>query len=174
MIYSSRDLTDPASSKTRNTGRTSNWACNLLETKYRWNVYSCTIPKSKPAVSTPDKLNPHTASATNRQLWLRQTLSALNATNSETETPENTNITQSKSLPLPKSLYIISLTQPIPLYERALLLLLQPHRLELFVHHGRRVMEHARHRFPGAVRLHQSFPGHLHNALVAACRPLER
>ena len=29
------------------------------------------------------------------------------------------------------------------------------------MHHGRRVMEHARHRLPGALRLRQSFPGHL-------------
>ena len=34
-------------------------------------------------------------------------------------------------------------------------------------------MEHARHRLPGALRLLQSFPGHLDNELVAACSPLD-
>ena len=33
-------------------------------------------------------------------------------------------------------------------------------------------MEHARHRLPGALRL-ESFPGHLDDELVAACRPLD-
>ena len=41
------------------------------------NVYSSTIAKT--AASTPEKLCPHTASAMNRQLWLRQARSALNA-----------------------------------------------------------------------------------------------
>ena len=34
-------------------------------------------------------------------------------------------------------------------------------------------MEHARHRLPGALRLLQSFPGHLGDELVAACSPLD-
>ena len=34
-------------------------------------------------------------------------------------------------------------------------------------------MEHARHRLPGALRLLQSFLGHLDNELVAACSPLD-
>ena len=63
--------------------------------------------------------------------------------------------------------------RPIPLHERPLLLHLQPQRPELFVQHGRRVMEHARHRLPRALRLLQSFPGHLDNELVTACSPLD-
>ena len=43
-------------------------------------MYSSTIATRKTAASTPDKLCPHIASALNRQLWLRQALSALNAT----------------------------------------------------------------------------------------------
>ena len=50
---------------------------------------------------------------------------------------------------------------------RPLLLCLQPQRLELYAQHGRRVMEHARHRLPGALRLLQSL-GHLDNEFVAA------
>ena len=34
-------------------------------------------------------------------------------------------------------------------------------------------MEYARHRLPGAVRLVQSFPGHIGNELVAACSLLD-
>ena len=59
------------------------------------------------------------------------------------------------------------------MHERPLLLRLQPQRLELFAQHGRLVMEHARHRLPGALRLLQSFLGHLDNELVAACSPLD-
>ena len=40
-------------------------------------MYSRTIATSKTTASTPDKLCPHTALAINRQLWLRQALSAL-------------------------------------------------------------------------------------------------
>ena len=46
---------------------------------------------------------------------------------------------------------------------------LQPQPLELFAQHGWRVMEHARHRLPGALCLLESFPGHLHHELVGAC-----
>ena len=34
-------------------------------------------------------------------------------------------------------------------------------------------MGYARHRLPGALRLLQSFPGHLDNELVPACSPLD-
>ena len=63
--------------------------------------------------------------------------------------------------------------QSIPLHERPSLRRLQLQRLELFAQHGRRVMEHARHRLPGALRLLQSFPGQLDNELVAACNLLD-
>ena len=46
----------------------------------------------------------------------------------------------------PPNHIIRSQTQPIPLYERPLLLRLQSQRLELFLQHGQRVMEDARHR----------------------------
>ena len=58
------------------------------------------------------------------------------------------------------------------MHERPPLLRLHPQRLELFVQHGRRVIEHARHRLPGALRLLQCFPGHLDNELVATSSPL--
>ena len=57
-------------------------------------------------------------------------------------------------------------TQPIPLYESPLLTRLQPQRLELFSQHGRRAIKHARHRFPGALRLLRPFPGHLDDETV--------
>ena len=44
---------------------------------------------------------------------------------------------------------------------------------ELFAQHDLRVMEHARHRLPDALRLLQSFPGHLDNERVAACSPID-
>ena len=59
------------------------------------------------------------------------------------------------------------------MHERPPLLRLHPQRLELFVHHRRRVIEHARHRLPGALRLLQCSPGHLDNELVAACNPID-
>ena len=86
MIYSSRALTDPASSKTRTTRHTSNCTCDLPKKDHTRNVDSSTIATSKAAASTPDKLCPHTASAMTRQLWLRQALSAPNA-----ETPSQKN-----------------------------------------------------------------------------------
>ena len=75
--------------------------------------------------------------------------------------------------PLPKSQYTGSQTQPVPLHKRPLLLCLQPQRLEFFAQQGRRVMEHGRHRLPGALRLLQSFLGHLDNELVATCSPFD-
>ena len=66
-----------------------------------------------------------------------------------------------------------SQTQSITLHERPLLLRFNLQRLELFAQHGRRVMEHARHRVSGALRLLQSFPGHLDNERVTACSPLD-
>ena len=63
--------------------------------------------------------------------------------------------------------------QSMPLHEHPLLLRLQPQRLEFFAEHGRRVMEYARHRLPGALRLLQSLPHHLDNELVAACSSLD-
>ena len=172
MMYSSRALTDPTSSQTRTTRHTSNCACNLRKTDHTRNVYSSTIATSKTTASTPDKLCPHTALAINRQLWLRQALSALNA-----ETPSQKNgKTENQQLrilnPSPNH-YIGSQTQPIPLHERTLLLRLQPQRLELFMQQGRCFMEYARHRLPGALRLLQSFPGHFDNELVAGRRVVE-
>ena len=158
MMYSSRDLTDPASSTTRTTRHTSNCACNLPKTEHTRNVYSSTIATSKAATSTPDKLCTHTASSMNRQLLQRQALSALNARNSQVRNARKTEKSATQNLEsLPKSQYIGSQTQPIPLHERPLLLRLQPHRLELFVKHGRRVMKHARHRLICAPRLFQPF-----------------
>ena len=61
----------------------------------------------------------------------------------------------------------------MPLHERPFLLRLPHRRLELFVQHGRLVMKHARHRRPGALRLLQSFSGHLDNDFVANCSPIE-
>ena len=176
MLYSSRALTDPTSSQTRTTRHTSNCACNLRKTNHRRNVYSSTIATSKATASTPDKLCPRTASAMNRQLWLRQALSVLNARNSKSEKPEKNR--RNRKLPtqnlesLPKSQYIGSRMQSTPLRERPLLLRLQPQRLELFAQHGRRVMKYARHPLQGALRLLQSFPSHLDNELVAACSRL--
>ena len=66
---------------------TSNCACNLRKTDHTRNVYSSTIATSKTTASTADKLCPHTALAMNRQLWLRQALSALNARNSKSAKP---------------------------------------------------------------------------------------
>ena len=63
--------------------------------------------------------------------------------------------------------------QSIPLHERPSLRRLQLQRLELFAQHGRRVMEHARHRLPGDLCLLQSFPYYLDNELVTACSPLD-
>ena len=130
-----------------------------LSSDHTRTVYSSTIATSKAAASTPDKLCPHTASAMTRQLWLRQALSAPNAELQVRENRKNIKSATQNFESLPKSQYIGLQTQRIPLHERPLLLRLQPQRLELFVQHGRRVMEHARHRLPGALRLLQSFPG---------------
>ena len=49
------------------------------KTDHKSNVYSSTIATSIQAASTPENFCPHTASAMNRQPWLRQALSALTA-----------------------------------------------------------------------------------------------
>ena len=54
----------------------------------------------------------------------------------------------------------------IRLYESPLLVHLQPQCLELFSQHGRRAIKHARHRFPGALRLLRPVPGHLDDKIV--------
>ena len=61
MLYSSRALTDPTSSKTCTTRHTSNCTRNLRKTDHIRNVYSSTIATSKTTASTPDKLCPRTA-----------------------------------------------------------------------------------------------------------------
>ena len=166
MIHSSHALTDPTSCRTRTARHTSNCACSLPKSKPHTRCVFQYNSHQKTAASTANSY-PHTASATNRQVRLRQALSALNA-----KTPSQKSATQNLES-LPKSQYIGSQTQPIPLHERPLLLRLQPQRLERFAQHGRRVIERARHRFPGALRLLQSFPGLLDNGLVAACSPLD-
>ena len=65
------------------------------KTDHTRNVYSNTIATSKTAASTPDKRCLNTASAMNRQLWLRQALSALNA---ETPSQKNRKIGNSEYL----------------------------------------------------------------------------
>ena len=107
-------------------------------------MYSSTIATSKTAASTPDKLCLQTASAMNRQLWRRQALSALNAETPSQKNQKNIN-QQFRILILPR-ITRYSQTQPIPLHERPLLFRLQTTRLYLFAQHGRRVVEHARHR----------------------------
>ena len=133
-------------------------------------MYSSTKATSKTALSTPNKVFPKTASAVNRQLYLRHALSALNA---ETPTQKNgkTYSVRQNVETIPKSQHRRSHKQPIPLHERLILLHVQPQRLELFAQHGRRVIEYVQHRLPGAHRLLQSFPGHLDNELVSACSP---
>ena len=61
----------------------------------------------------------------------------------------------------------------IPLYERPLQPWFHPQRLELFAPHGRQVMKYARHWLPGALRLLQSFLGHLDIELLIADSPLD-
>ena len=94
MLYSSRALTDPTSSQTRTRPHTSNCACNLRKTNHTRNVYSNTIATSKTTASTLDKLCPRTASAMNRQLWLRQALTALNSETQKSEKTEKTEKTE--------------------------------------------------------------------------------
>ena len=126
MFYSSRALTDPTSSQTRTTYHSSNCACNLRKADHTRNVYSSTIATSKTTASTPDKLCPHTASVMNRQLWLRQALSALYAEISSQKRQKTRKSAIQNLESLPKSQHIGSQTQSIPLHERPLLLRLQP------------------------------------------------
>ena len=99
----------------------------------------------------------------NRQLWLRQTLSAPNA-----EIPSQKNCTvkpQNRKLATPnpgrRQTKRRSQMQPAPLHESPLMLRLQPQHLEHVSQYGPRVMEHARHWLPGAVCLLQPMPGRL-------------
>ena len=102
----------------------------LRKTDHTRNVYPSTRATSKTTASTPDKLCPHTASAMNRQLWLRQALSALNPRNSKSEKPDKNKKSATQDLQsLSKSQYTGSQMQPIPLHERPLLLRLQPQRI---------------------------------------------
>ena len=121
MLYVNRALTDPTSSQTRTTRHTSNCTCNLRKTDHTRNGYSSTIATSKTTASTPDKLCSHSALAMNCQRWLRQALSALNARNSKSEKPEKNRKSATQNLEyLPKSQYVASQTQSIPLHERPL------------------------------------------------------
>ena len=93
------------------------------KTDHTRNVYSSTVATRKTTASTLDNLCPYTASAMNRQLWLRQALTALNA-----ETPSQKNRITRKSATqnlesLPKSHWTGSQPQPIPQHDRPLLLL---------------------------------------------------
>ena len=130
---------------------------------FQHNSHPC-----KTEESTPDMLCPHTASAMNSQLWLRQVLSAPCA---KIPSKKNSNFKLSinrksaiQNSGSPANQNMIK-TQPMPLYESPILIHLQPQRLELFSQHGRRAIKHARHRIPGALRL-RPFPGHLDDKLV--------
>ena len=76
-LFSSRVITNAPSSQPRTTRHTSNCACKLpkprphKECEFQHKSHPC-----KTEASTPDMLCPHTTSAMNRQLWLRQVLSA--------------------------------------------------------------------------------------------------
>ena len=173
IAYSSRTLTDPTSSQTRTTRHTSNCACNLPKNRphteyvfdYNSHQYNGSINPGQ-TLSTPSLGDEPpavaasgTISAQRKKLQVRKTRKTRKSATQNLES-------------LPKSQYIGSQTQSIPLHERPLLLRLQPQRLELFAQHGRHVMEHARRRLPGDLRLFQSFPGHLDNELFAAFSPL--
>ena len=77
QLFVSSRVTNAFSSKPRTTRHISNCACSLPKSRPHIRMR---IPvqngRPKPAASTPDMLCPHAASATNRQLWLRQALSA--------------------------------------------------------------------------------------------------
>ena len=97
MIYTSRALTDPTSCKhaPRVTPPIAHATCR--KTDHTRNVYSSTIASSKTAASTPDKLRPHTTSPMNRQLWLRQAVSVLNAETPSQKNQKNQKISNSES-----------------------------------------------------------------------------
>ena len=108
---------------------------------------------------------PHTASAMNRQLWLRQVLSAPGAEISSKKKTRNSTFRSNRKSAVhdsgsPPNHNMIK-TQPIPLYESPLLIHLQPQRLELLSQHGRRAIKRARHQLPGALRLLRPLQGHL-------------
>ena len=105
MIYTSRALTDPTSCKhaPRVTPPIAHATCR--KTDHTRNVYSSTIATSKTSASTPNKLCPYTTSAMNRQLLLRQALSALTQKLQVTKTRTRKSATQNLEF-LPKSQYL--------------------------------------------------------------------
>ena len=74
-LLSSPVITNASSSKPRTKRHTSNCACNLPKPRphKEWALqYIYTKATRKTEASTPDMLCPRTASALNRQLWLRR------------------------------------------------------------------------------------------------------
>ena len=148
-----------------------NCACNLPKPRlHKKCVFQHKSHPCKTQASTTDMVCPHTASAMNRQLWLRQVLSAPGAeissqkkTRNSTFRPNQKSAVQNSG---PPPNHNMIKTQPKPLYVSPILVHLQPQRLELFSQHGRRAIEHARHRPPGALRLLRPLPGHLDDKLV--------
>ena len=125
----------------------------------------------------------HTQLRLNRQLWLRQAISAVNARNSESD-KQKTRTSATHNLQfLPKAQYDhkrnpyrCTRARFSFAFSRSALNSLRStagaSRNTRDID-GRRVTEHARHRFPHVFRLLQSFPGQLDNELVAACSPLD-
>ena len=149
----------------------------FAETQTTRSEHFSTTATRKTAASTPNMLCPHTSSAMNHQLWLRQghyqrPTQKLQVRKTRNKKSAKQEISNPESGIPPSNPHMIRM-QPISLYERLLLLRLRPQRLGLFSKHGRRVMEHARHRLQGVLRLLQAVPGNLDNELVAACSPFD-
>ena len=119
---------------------------------FQHNSHPC-----KTEASTTDMLCPHTASAMNRQLWLRKVLSAPGAEIPSQKKTCNSTFRSNRNPRFktrdPPQTKIWSKTQPIPLHESPLLTHRQQQLLELSLQHSRRAIKHARHRLPGALRL---------------------
>ena len=95
FLYSSRALSHPTSSKTRPTRHTSTCACNLPKNRTHTEcVFQYNSHQWNGSINLR-QLCLHTASAMNRQLWLRQALSTLNA---ETWSQENQKKTENQQL----------------------------------------------------------------------------
>ena len=78
-LFSSRVITNESSSKprkARTTRHTSNCAPNVPKPRSHMDCEVQNNSHLKTEASTPDMICPHTASAMNRQLWLRQVQSA--------------------------------------------------------------------------------------------------
>ena len=139
------------------------------------NVYSCTVATRKTA-STPDMLCPHTASAMNRQLWLRQLLSAPCAETPYQKKTRNSKFRQNRKAAtqnpgLPPHHNMITKRKAAHTAVRASASAPPSAAAPLALSAARAArQQHARHRLPGALRLLRRFPCHLDDKPVVTVK----